>query len=123
MYQRQNDRHAADGYRTAPSHRNVGLRAAQTDFSSLRGSKVYLDPQYISVIDKDWIISSIRRTMAEQGLLLENSKDKAQVIVEVAFGAYGTDERDRKFGLPGFSIAPSLRSRSPHCRARTARRR
>jgi hypothetical protein len=81
---------------------------AQTDFSSLRGSKVYLDPQYISVIDKDWIISSIRRTMAEQGLLLENNKDKAQVILEVAFGAYGTDERDRKFGLPGFSVAPSL---------------
>ena len=54
------------------------------------------------VIDKDWIISSIRRSMAEQGLLLENSKDKAQDIVEVAFGAYGTDERDRKFGLAGF---------------------
>jgi Family of unknown function (DUF6655) len=81
---------------------------AQIDFSSLRGTKVFLDPQYITVIDKDWIISSIRRSMAEQGLLLENSKDKAQVILEVAFGAYGTDERDRKFGLPGFSIAPSL---------------
>ena len=35
------------------------------------------------VVDKDWIISSIRRTMAEQGLLLENNKDKAQVILEV----------------------------------------
>src|SRR5262245_40677266 len=81
---------------------------AQTDFSSLRGTRVFLDPQYITVIDKDWIISSIRRTMAEQGLLLENSKDKAQVIMEVAFGAYGTDERDRKFGIPGFSVAPSL---------------
>jgi hypothetical protein len=81
---------------------------AQTDFSSLRGTKVFLDPQYITVIDKDWIISSIRRTMAEQGLLIENNKDKAQVIMEVAFGAYGTDERDRKFGIPGFSIAPSL---------------
>ena len=52
--------------------------------------------------DKEWIISTIRRTMAEQGLLLENNKDKAQVIVEVAFGAYGTDKRDRKFGLAGF---------------------
>jgi hypothetical protein len=81
---------------------------AQIDFSSLHGAKVFLDPQFITVVDKDWIISSIRRTMAEQGLLLENNKDKAQVIVEVAFGAYGTDERDRKLGLPGFSIAPSL---------------
>jgi hypothetical protein len=81
---------------------------SHVDFSSLAGMKVFLDPQFVTVVDKDWIISSIRRTMAEQGLLLESNKDKAQVIVEVALGAYGTDERDRKFGLPGFSIAPSL---------------
>ncbi len=81
---------------------------AQVDFSSLAGTKVFLDTQYISVVDKDWVISSIRRTMAEQGLFLESNKDKAQVIVEAAFGAYGTDERDRKFGLPGIGISPSL---------------
>jgi Family of unknown function (DUF6655) len=81
---------------------------AQIDFSSLAGTRVFLDPQHITVVDKDWVITSIRRTMAEQGLFLADSKDKAQTIVEVAFGAYGTDERDRKFGLPGFSIAPSL---------------
>ena len=46
--------------------------------------------------------------MAEQGVLLENNKDKANVIVEAAFGAYGTDQRDRKFGLPGLSVSPSL---------------
>jgi hypothetical protein len=78
------------------------------DFSPLAGSRVFLDAQYISVVDKDWVISSIRRTMAEQGVLLENNKDKANVIVEASFGAYGTDERDRKLGLPGFSIVPSL---------------
>src|SRR5271166_4968456 len=78
------------------------------DFSPLAGARVFLDTQYIAVVDKEWVISSIRRTMAEQGVLLENNKDKAQVIVEAAFGAYGTDERDRKVGLPGFSIMPSL---------------
>jgi hypothetical protein len=78
------------------------------DFSPLSGSKVFLDTQYLTIVDKDWVISSIRRTMAEQGILLENNKDKAEVIVEAAFGAYGTDQRDRKFGLPGVSITPSL---------------
>ncbi len=81
---------------------------SHVDFSPLAGARVYLDAQYVTVVDKDWVISSIRRTMAEQGLLLESNKDKAQVIVEAALGAYGTDERDRKFGLPGFSLAPSL---------------
>ena len=42
--------------------------------------------------------------MAEQGVLLENNKDKAQVIVEAAFGAYGTDQRDCKTGLPGIGV-------------------
>src|SRR5271163_1923343 len=78
------------------------------DFSPLAGSRVFLDTTYITVADKDWIISSIRRTMAEQGVLLESNKDKAAVIVEAAFGAYGTDQRDRKFGLPGISLSPSL---------------
>ncbi len=78
------------------------------DFRPLTGSRVFLDAERVSVVDKDWIISSIRRTMAEQGVLLENNKDKAQVIVEAAFGAYGTDERQRKLGLPGIGIVPSL---------------
>ncbi|HEX3450262.1 MAG TPA: DUF6655 family protein [Isosphaeraceae bacterium] len=78
------------------------------DFSPLTGSKVFLDTQYVTIVDKDWVISSIRRTMAEQGIMLENNKDKAEVIVEAAFGAYGTDQRDRKFGLPGISLTPSL---------------
>jgi hypothetical protein len=78
------------------------------DFSPLAGSRVFLDPTFITVVDKDWIISSIRRTMAEQGVLIENSKDKANIVVEASFGAYGTDQRDRQFGLPGMSLMPSL---------------
>jgi hypothetical protein len=80
----------------------------RVDFRPLAGAKVFLDTQYITAPDKDWIISSIRRTLAEQGVLLENNKDKAQVIVEVALGAYGTDQRDSKTGLPGLGIGTTL---------------
>jgi hypothetical protein len=80
----------------------------QVNFRPLAGARVFLDGQYVSVADKDWVVSSIRRTMAEQGVLLESSKDKAQVVVEVAFGAYGTDQRDMKTGLPGIGLAPTL---------------
>ena len=41
-------------------------------------------------------------------MLLENNKDKAQVILEPSFGAYGTDMRDTNVGLPGMSLMPSL---------------
>ncbi len=81
----------------------------RVDFRPLSGTKVFVDSQYISTVaDKDWVISSIRRTMAEQGVLLENNKDKAQVILEPSFGAYGTDMRDTNVGLPGMSLMPSL---------------
>jgi Family of unknown function (DUF6655) len=84
------------------------LALCRVDFSPLAGSKVYLDPERITVVDKDWIITTIRRTMAEQGIALENDKKKAQVILEVALGAYGTDERNTKAGLPSVGLVPSL---------------
>ena len=81
---------------------------SHVDFSALSGARVFLDSQLINAVDKEWVISTIRRTMAEQGVLLENNKDKAQVVLEAALGAYGTDELDRKCGLPGLSLTPSL---------------
>src|SRR6516225_10985525 len=66
----------------------------RVDFRPLAGAKVFVDSTYVSsVVDKDYVISSVRRTMAEQGVLLENNKDKAKYIVEPNLGAYGTDMR------------------------------
>jgi hypothetical protein len=81
---------------------------SHVDFGPLKGSRVFFNTEHVSIVDKDWVISGIRRTMAEQGVLIENNKDKAQVIVEGAFGAWGTDQRDCKTGLPGVGVTPSL---------------
>ncbi len=81
----------------------------RVDFRPLAGEKVFVDPTYLSsVVDKDYVISSVRRTMAEQGVLLESNKDKAKFILEPSFGAYGTDMRDTNVGLPGMTLMPSL---------------
>ncbi len=80
----------------------------RVNFQPLAGTKVFVDTQFVANADKEWIISSIRRTMAEQGVLLENTKDKAQVILEPAFGAWGTDQRDTTTGLPGLGLGASL---------------
>ncbi len=81
---------------------------SHVDFHGLSGQRVYLDSDPVSIVDKGYVVSTIRRSMIEQGVLLENNKDKAEVIVEAAFGAYGTDERDAKSGLPPVGIAPSI---------------
>ena len=78
------------------------------DFRSLAGRKVFLDPGYVSVVDKDWVLSSVRRSMVEQGVLLCGKKEDAQVVVEAALGAYGTDDRDCKAGLPSLGISPGM---------------
>jgi hypothetical protein len=82
------------------------------DFSPLAGKKVFVDPQFVSIVDKDWIIASLRRSLAERGALLPGKKEDAEVILEPSFGAYGTDERDCKVGLPQMSVVPSLTSLS-----------
>ena len=78
------------------------------DFRPLGGRKVYLDPGYVSVVDKDWVLSSVRRSMVQQGVLLSDKKEDAQVVVEMAMGAYGTDDRDCKAGLPQLGVTPTM---------------
>ncbi len=78
------------------------------DFRPLAGAKVYLDAEYVVAIDKEWILSSIRRSMAEQGVRLEDDKKNAQVILEPSIGAYGTEERTCTMGLPSPGSLSSL---------------
>jgi len=74
------------------------------DFSPLAGHKVFLSPATAST-DADWINFSLRREMARQGVLLAADKADAQMIVESAIGAYGTDEVDKSVSLPtNFSV-------------------
>ncbi len=51
-------------------------------------------------LDAGWITFGLRRAMARQGLLLVDDRKEAQVIVEAALGAYGTDEVDHRLRLP-----------------------
>lgn len=78
------------------------------NFRPLAGQKAFLDPGYVSVVDKDWVLSSVRRSMVEQGVLLCGKKEDAQVVVEVAMGAYGTDDRQCQAGLPSLGVSPSI---------------
>jgi hypothetical protein len=72
----------------------------RVDFRPLAGRRVFVEPGSVTVADKEWVLSGIRRRLAEQGALLVDKADKADVVVEAAFGAYGTDERSCSVGLP-----------------------
>lgn len=76
------------------------------DFRPLAGQRVFLDSSQLGATDSGWIIFSLRRAMAKQGLLLESERKEAQTIVEAAVGAYGTDEVDCQVTIPSL-VAPT----------------
>ena len=67
------------------------------DFSYLSGDLVYLDTTYLKSVrgngyaNTDYIVSSLREQMAAAGCRIEDSKEKAKIIVEARVGALGTD--------------------------------
>jgi hypothetical protein len=73
---------------------------ATIDFSPLAGRKGFLETGQVSATDSTWIIFSLRRAMARQGLLLVADKKDAQTVVEASVAAYATDEVDTRLSLP-----------------------
>jgi hypothetical protein len=70
------------------------------NFQPLIGARVFLDDAKLSAADKGWITFALRRAMARQGVLTVEDKKDAQVVMEAAIGAYGTDEADHRLTTP-----------------------
>lgn len=77
-------------------------------FEPLAGTRVFLDEKRVTAVDKDWLVFALRRAMAEQGLLLVDKAEDAQVIVEAGVAAYATDDRDLSISLPGVGLAGAI---------------
>jgi hypothetical protein len=84
----------------------VDRSVARIDFSAMRGKTVYLDTQYLrtmkvtTVVNADYIISSIRQQMLLAGCLLQDEREKAEFIAEARVGVLGTDGHDVNYGIP-----------------------
>lgn len=78
---------------------------AKIDFGPLAGVPVFLDSQYLTVpVDQGWLISSIRQSMLDQGVLLRAKPEQAQYIVEARVGTYGTNEHNMLIGISQTTI-------------------
>ncbi len=73
---------------------------AAIDFQPLAGRKVFLVTEKVSATDSEWLVFGLKRAMARQGLLLVDDKKEAEVVVEAAVGAYGTEDVDHRLSLP-----------------------
>lgn len=90
----------------------VDRSVSRIDFTPLTGQKVYLDTTYIQspktpigigFVNPEYVISSVRQQMVSAGLLLQETRDMAEFVVEVRLGVLGGDAHELVYGLPAGS--------------------
>jgi hypothetical protein len=75
------------------------------DLKTLAGQKVFLDDSRLGeVIDRNYLISTLRQHLLANGCQLRDSRDQADFIVEARAGAVGTDRNDLLFGVPSMNV-------------------
>ncbi len=78
---------------------------SRIDFRILDGQTVFLDTTFMSgVVDKDYLMSTLRQHMVASGCTIKDRKDEADFIVEARAGAVGTDRHDLLFGMPSVNL-------------------
>ncbi len=85
-------------------------RAVQAiDFNPLAGQTVYVDDSRLKdVVDKDYLVSTLRQQMLASGCTLRDDRENADFIVEARAGAVGTDRNDLLFGIPATNVPQIL---------------
>jgi hypothetical protein len=79
------------------------------DLKTLAGQTVYLDDSRLGeVVDRNYLISTLRQHILASGCNLKDQKDQADFIVEARAGAVGTDRNDLLFGVPSTNVPQIL---------------
>ncbi|NBD39318.1 MAG: hypothetical protein GVY10_12190, partial [Verrucomicrobia bacterium] len=84
---------------TATDNALKGLEIPQ-----VAGEKVYLEDAYVESYDEDYVVGSIRALLSENGALLTDDRDDADVIVEARVGALGMDSAESLLGIPSLPL-------------------
>ncbi|MCI0332449.1 MAG: hypothetical protein L0228_04405 [Planctomycetes bacterium] len=85
-------------------------RAVQSvDVNILSGQSVFLDDSRLGeVVDRNYLISTLRQHLLANGCQLRDQRDQADFIVEARAGAVGTDRNDLLFGVPSTNVPQIL---------------
>ncbi|MFI4875051.1 MAG: DUF6655 family protein [Blastopirellula sp. JB062] len=78
------------------------------DFSPLAHRTCYLNTDGLGPESHGYLPYRIRERMSQQGVLLTDSKENAEVIVEAGLAAYGTDSQKNEVGVTNADSLPDL---------------
>lgn len=83
----------------------IDQAVADINFQPLNGKRVYIDTQYLDgVVDKGYLISSLRQVLLASGCTLREEKKQADYVVEVRSGGIGTDRHAVLLGVPQMTV-------------------
>jgi hypothetical protein len=79
---------------------------AKIDFQPIARAKVFLDPQYLDCVDKNYIVVALHQRLLNNGCTLVGKAEEADVVLEVASGGVGTDRNELFVGIPEIPLPP-----------------
>ncbi|MBX3426559.1 MAG: hypothetical protein KF688_12830 [Pirellulales bacterium] len=83
----------------------VDRAVQQIDFTPLAGQSIYFEERQLAeVVDKSYLVSSMRQHLLASGCVLKDKRDEAEFVVEPRAGAVGTDNHDLLFGIPATNV-------------------
>ena len=103
----------------------------RVDFRPLSGKRIYLDTQYLTssrsvtgvpnqtlgsqgIVNADYVVSSVRQQMLAAGCLLEDQRERAELVAEIRIGTLGTNDHSIVYGLPANNVLSSASSVLPN---------
>jgi len=78
----------------------------KVNFEPIRHAKVYVEAKYLDCVDKNYILVGLHQRLLRNGATLVDKAEDAQVILEIASGAVGTDRQDFFVGIPQIPLPP-----------------
>jgi hypothetical protein len=84
---------------------------AQVDFSPLTGKTVFLDAGGISdkeLVDKGYVVSLVRQQLLGFGALIQDTKERAEYVVDLRVGGLSTDRHIMLVGTPAVQLPTVL---------------
>lgn len=86
----------------------VDRAVSEINFGPLQDQKVFLDTKALEgLVDRGYLESTLKQHMLASGLELQDSREKADFVVEARAGALGTGRQDVLYGIPSMNL-PSI---------------
>lgn len=74
------------------------------ELSEVEGEAVYVDARTLEAYDVEYVLGSIRALLSENGALLQDDRESADIIVEARSGGLGMDVSGSLVGIPAIPL-------------------